>query len=662
MSKGQKQYFAHGLIFTFPAANICRIQSAETRGAVQTIAAELDGGVKEPKEDLLVREVTQNVISVKPLSGSYAVLISKKNFKAVFINESEQTVCSLQKASVLKSGSNVSVTLDRKEFIYGLGQRFNGVSQRGKEFRIWAEDRWNEIEDNSYVPVPFFFSTSGYGFFFNRFEAASFNVGKTEPSRIHVVSESPVLDVYVFLERDPKMLVKMFSALCGKTPLPPKWSFEPWICRHERLRELSTPEKVRAVIGKLKEHNFPWGVMLMEGWEPYDGSTHAGLKEIVAEIHSLGKKAMVYEACGRLKKENWKWHGAKEEYFIGNTEGGVEVKEAKHYNPGDAPDRRVSVFLDITNEKAVDWWLNEVWGKLLREIQLDGAKIDFNEEVPEDGVVLKGQKDAKGLHQYYPVKYNILMHANFNSKRPEGGVHFSRGGGICSNRYHFIWMGDQSREWTRLRAIVSASLSSGLSGIPFMAHDLGGYIPKREGIEDDETEVFIRGVELAVFSPVVQIHGTVPWPYEFPEEVRAIYRFYMELRYAMLPYINEEARKCVKNGLPLMRHLYLDFPQDKRVRTIEDQYMFGEDLLVAPVLGPVEKRSIYLPEGEWMDIWTGGRFTGPAEFREFEARKDRIPVFVKCASANHPSIKKIILKTLVNINYSGLKSGGSVCS
>ena len=114
MSKSQKQYLAHGLIFTFPAANICRIQSAETRGAVQTIASEIDGGSREPKEELAILEVSQNVISVKPLAGKYAVLISKKNFKAVFINESEQTVCSLQKASAFNNGSNISVTLDRK--------------------------------------------------------------------------------------------------------------------------------------------------------------------------------------------------------------------------------------------------------------------------------------------------------------------------------------------------------------------------------------------------------------------------------------------------------------------------------------------------------------------------------------------------------------------
>ncbi|MBU0715001.1 MAG: hypothetical protein KJ964_06560 [Verrucomicrobia bacterium] len=640
-------YKAHGLIFSFPAKNICRIQSEEACGAVQTIAAEFDGKAKEHREHLTVMQAeTGNAVSLKPEGGHYSVFVSKKKFKAIFLNSAGQAVCTLVKAKVNAGKSSVSLNLDRKEHVFGLGQRFDGVSQRGKEFRIWAEDRWNVTEDNSYVPIPFFMSTAGYGLFMNRFEAATFNIGKKEPARILVVSESRVLDVYIFLSPDPKDITAGYTRLCGKTPLPPKWSFEPWICRHDRLKELATPEKVRVVMKKMEEHKFPWGVMLMEGWDTYNGSTYAGLKEITAELHSLGKKAMVYEACGRLNKDVWKWHDAKEKYFIKNLAGGVDVKEAPHFNPGDAPDRRTSVFLDVTDKEAVGWWLNTVWGKLLNEIRLDGAKIDFNEEMPEDGIKLKGLKYLKGFHQYYPVKYNILMYRNFNSKRPEGGVHFARGGGICSNRYHFIWMGDQSREWTRLKAIVSASLSAGISGIPFMAHDLGGYIPKREGIEDNETEVFARGTELAVFSPVVQIHGTVPWPYEFPEEIRAIYRFYMELRYEMLPYITDQAKKCVKEGLPLMRHLYLEYAHNKRVRSVEDQYMFGENLLVAPVLGPVDKRDIYIPEGDWMDIWTGKRIKGPCELKGFEAKLDRIPVFAKAKAVSSPAIKKILLKTM----------------
>ena len=651
MPQKKRIYKAHGLIFSFPAKNICRVQSEEVYGAVQTIAAEFDGKVKENREVITVNEnETGAAVHIKPEGGMYSLLLAKKKFKADLLNSTGQVVCSLLTAEAQDGSSAVSVSLDRREYIYGLGQRFDGVSQRGKEFRICAEDKWNVIEDNSYVPIPFFMSTAGYGFFMNRFEAAIFNIGKKDKGRILIDSDSPVLDVYIFLNPDPKAITAGYARLCGKTPLPPKWSFEPWICRHARLKELSSPEKVRAVMKKLAEHRFPWGVMLMESWDTYNGSTHAGLKQITAELHALGKKAMVYEACGRLMKDQWQWHAAKEKYFITNLAGGVEVKEAPHFNPGDAPDRRTSVFLDITSEEAVKWWLNKVWGKLLDDVQLDGAKIDFNEQMPEDGIKLTGLQDTKGFHQYYPVKYNILMYRNFNSKRPAGGVHFSRGGGICSNRYHFIWMGDQSREWTRLRAIVSASLSSGISGIPFMAHDLGGYIPKRKGVKDNETEVFARGTELAVFSPVVQIHGTVPWPYEFQEEIRAIYRFYMELRYKMIPYITAQAKKCVKESLPLMRHLYLEYPHDKRARTIDDQYLFGEHLLVAPVLEPAEKRDVYLPEGKWLDIWTGKELRGAVELKGFKAKLDRIPVFAKAHAVNLPSIKKILLKTMGNNN------------
>ena len=152
--------------------------------------------------------------------------------------------------------------------------------------------------DNSYVPIPFFLSTAGYGLFFNRFEAAVFNIGLRKKDRILVDSNSRVLDIYIFLDKKPKDILAGYAKLCGETPLPPKWGFEPWICRHERLRELASPEQIRLVINKMKENKFPWGVMLMEGWDTYNGATYADLKIITKELHDLGKKAMVYEACG----------------------------------------------------------------------------------------------------------------------------------------------------------------------------------------------------------------------------------------------------------------------------------------------------------------------------------------------------------------------------
>ena len=182
MPQKERSYKAHGLIFSFPKHNICRIQSKEACGAVQSISAEFDGEVREQTEPLIVSEVEASpAISVKAKRGKYSLLLSKKKFKAIFLNSAGQTVCTLQKAEAKDGKSSVTVNLDRKEHIYGLGQRFDGVSQRGKEFKIWAEDRWNVIEENSYVPVPFFISTAGYGFFINRFEAAVFDIGKKEP-------------------------------------------------------------------------------------------------------------------------------------------------------------------------------------------------------------------------------------------------------------------------------------------------------------------------------------------------------------------------------------------------------------------------------------------------------------------------------------------------
>jgi len=216
--------------------------------------------------------------------------------------------------------------------------------------------------------------------------------------------------------------------------------------------------------------------------------------------------------------------------------------------------------------------------------------------------------------------------------RPEGGICWARGGGIGAQRYPYIWCGDQLREFRFLKAILSAILSSGLSGIPFMCHDLAGYMPTRDPELNDEKKVFIRGTELACFTVNMETHGTVTRPYDFPPDVVSIYRFYSKVHYALIPYLIEQARISCSTGVPLVRHLYLEFPEDKKAREIEDEYMLGDGLLVAPVLEDTDRRDIYIPEGRWRDLWENKEFVGPYELSAYPAPLERIPVFVSCYS------------------------------
>ena len=626
------------LRITLPEKDICRIQSTDSTGtfnnlgAVQTLAKDFDGGMPETLERVLIKTEIHNAsIVVKAVDSPLWISINQNPFELHVMGAKERKICTLSGFVLDNHSLRVDGPLHDGEYIYGLGQRFNGVNQRNRVVRIWAEDRWNQIEDNSYVPIPFFLSTRGYGLFLNRFERSIFDLGATDANTWFLITESPWLDLYLFFAASPKKIVGDFNRICGGTPIPPSWSFTPWVSRHLRLRELSSVNGVRTVVEKMQACDLPWGVIILEGWETYDVEKYDDLKTIVAELHAKGKKVLLYHTMGRLEQKFWPSQNARVEYFVRDKQNNPRIKEAPHFNYMDAPNRKESCFIDITSQRAITWWKEQVWGRLLDDIGIDGSKIDFEEQFPEDdGLRFESSISPKGMHQYYPVKYNTMMYRLFQERRPQGGICWCRGGGIGAQRYPFIWCGDQTREFSRLRAIVSAILSSGFSGIPFMGHDLGGYMPARKGISDNEDEVFVRGTQLACFSPVMQFHGTAKPPYDFPQPIIDIYRFYSKLRYILLPYLKEQAEISCKTGLPLMRHLYLEYPDDPEVRDIEDEYMLGEQMLVAPVLDSSTARDIYLPAGKWQSLWNDQIYIGPTLLKAYPSPLDRIPVFLRC--------------------------------
>jgi len=622
------------LKLTSPKDNVWRLQSSYSEdefddcGAVQLLKKEFDEPLKEEILPLEV-ETTPSGSLIKSTKDSVSIQLDLSPFKISVLDNKGKAKCIIDSISFDESSINISGILKDEEFTYGLGQRFNGANQRGKAVHIWSEDRWCQIEGNSYVPIPFFLSTEGYGFFINRYEYSFFDLGKENPNKWSVTLRDAPLDLYLFVADSPKDILKDYAELSGFSPMPPEWSFGVFVCRHLRLKEFATVDGIRKMVKKMEENDLPWTVVIIEGWDTYDTSTYEDLKKIVDELHQKGKKVLVYERCGRLDKKYWEEHNAKEEYFVKDKDGNTLIEEAPLFNPIDAPNKKMSCFLDLTNPKTLDWWQNYVWKRLLVDIGIDGAKIDFGEEFPEDeNLRLFSGRSIKGMHHYHPVKYSTMMYRLYQKMKSEGGICWARGGGIGAQRYPYIWCGDQLREFRFLKAILSAILSSGLSGIPFMCHDLAGYMPTRSPEENDERKVFIRGTELACFTVNMETHGTVTRPYDFPQEIISIYRFYSKVHYALIPYLIEQARVSCNTGVPLVRHLYIDFPKDKMVYSIEDEYMLGDGLLVAPVLEDSEKRDIYLPEGNWRDLWDNREFIGPCKLSNYPAPLERIPVFI----------------------------------
>jgi alpha-D-xyloside xylohydrolase len=621
-----------------------RLQSAraghafEDEGACQVLARELNEDLGTDPAGLEVRSPETDARTVSAEDSSCSVQIRRDPMSLRFSGPDGRIRCEIDEVHWDKGALQVSGPLDPEEKLYGGGQRFDSVNRRGRRIEVWAEDRWCQIEDNSYMPVPFTLSSAGYGWLVNRFEGMVIDLDDDRSGRWTVSELEAPLDLYVFVDDDPRSILESLTQLTGRAPVPPEWGFGMLVSRHLRTGEFSTPEGVREMAREMDEADLPWSGVIIEGWPTFDRSRYDELRELAEELHEAGKKVMVYETCGRVPDNILEETEGRENYCLQMEDGSTSIEESRAYNPEDAPDRRTSRWVDITDPEAWRWWSEEVWGVLLEEVGVDGAKVDFCEQVPEhDSLVLSDGRSPQGLHHYYPVKYNTLMYRLFNEKRPDGGLCWSRGGGIGGARYPWPWCGDQFREWRFLKAILRSALSSGLSGLPYMGHDLGGYMPARDPESNPESAVFARGCQLACFHPMMSTHGTVTRPYDFPPDIVDIYRLYSRIHYALIPYLVEQAREGCAVGLPLLRHLLLHAPGDERAEECEDQYFLGEDLLVAPVLDQGETRDVYLPDGKWEELFSGTLHEGPALLSDFEAPLDRIPAFVP----KHPNSSRL---------------------
>lgn len=339
-------------------------------------------------------------------------------------------------------------------------------------------------------------------------------------------------------------------------------------------------------------------------------------------------------------------------------------------NPDVSTNRKGRAFLDITNPDAWKWYLDSVWQPLL-DAGVRGAKIDFCEQMPDDatayGDVMVRYRwhdpsvfDGADVHHAYPTFFTVKLCRDLSERlaaRGEGRfMALVRGGGIGMQRAPFMWAGDQKRSFDKLDDHVLAMLNSGMSGVPFMTYDMSGYhyvdpvqtpvgvfrretktvdlsrtVPEK-GEETvhrrysrtmsvgEEQKVFLRGLGFTAFSHCMQTHGYVRQPFEFDAATQALYVKYAELHRSLAPEIAKAAERATRDGVPVVRPLVFDYPEDENTWNIGDEYMFCDRYLVAPVLADTEHRSVYLPAGRWREFETGQVHTVPAGGKRFDVR------------------------------------------
>jgi len=529
--------------------------------------------------------------------------------------------------SLMKKGNDTAcfeaLTLDADEVIYGLGERFDSVVRNGRQTDFHNKDAVGTTSRRTYVNIPFYMFTKGYGLFLNSSAPTDWQIATTDLGALQFSVFDGQLDYFVIGGETPKEILRDYCGLTGFAKLPPLWSFGLWMSRNS----YTSWAVVDQIAKEIREHDIPCDVLHLdtawftEDWNcdlKFSKERFPDPEKHIAQLKEQGFRVSLWQYNFIPPRENNEnYHEALEHGYLAKDQNGGVYRYPKEHQGSWTDD----VIIDFSNPDARRWYAEKIKG--LMETGAAAIKTDFGEGIPEEAVY--SQIEGKFFHNLYSLVYNSTVFGA--SKEP---IVWARSGTAGSQRFPVHWGGDSQCSFDALAGTLRGALSIGMSGIPFFSHDIGGFI----GVPDDE--LYIRWAQLGLFSSHSRCHGvgdhTHREPWYFSKEALEIFRFYDKLRYSLMPYIYEQAKICTRTGLPMMRALYLEFPQDRNVRFIDDEYLFGESLLIAPVLKPLSKskvRDLYLPAGVWYDYFTGERIESVGQWVQKPVELKTLPIFVR---------------------------------
>jgi len=529
----------------------------------------------------------------------------------------------------------------RGERFFGLGERFGSVELRGQVIDNWVQDRViDPRRRTSYSPMPLLLSSRGWGLLLDSNARARFDVGARTPGLLRVRAYSGVLRVWLIRADDLKGVVSASARLVGTAPLVPRWGLGVW------KTLIGGERRALADLARLRAHGVPlhaaWTYDLVEqtsgvGWRwpiygPIPPGPYPRPARFVAALHRRGLKVLGY-LNPFVYADTPLFDRALERDLLLDDGGGRPLLGTWRPHP------RTQVrhgTVDLSDPLARKWFGARVRHALVT-LGLDGAMQDFGEGLPARAVPT-GPARAALAHNRYPVEYAHAVRQAAEEVKPGQTVFFARSGYLgAQSASTGRFTGDQERSWhpeRGLPSVVRAMISGSLSGWPYWGPDIAGFTTAPDTVRD-EKELWIRWAQLGALSPVMrdmlgaQRHAVDALT---DAETLAVFRAYARLHTALMPYLHRQARAAHERGLPIIRPLFLEHPDDPDTLDIDDQYLLGPDVLVAPVLRPQHaRRRLYLPRGRWTDYWTGRTITG-ARWVTLPAPRHRIPLLIRADS------------------------------
>jgi alpha-D-xyloside xylohydrolase len=506
------------------------------------------------------------------------------------------------------------------EDLYGLGEQFARINRVGQRFELWATDAFGISGHKTYKNVPFLWSTRGYGLFVNTTFPVTFDLATVSLLAHGFSHEGSELDVFLIYGSDPASILRLYCELTGYAPMPPRWSFGLWMSRCGYQNR----DEVEQVVEGLRTRGVPCDVIHIDPWWMGDPANWCSLQwdeerfpdpgGMIAGLDEHGLRLCLWENPYVAEGSPLFEEGRQKGCFVKNEDGEpYTVRAWAELLPPVA-------LVDFTNPEAAAWWQSR--HRPLLEQGVAVFKTDFGEAAPEDGVYHNGMS-GREVHNLYPLLYNRAVF-DVTEEVVGQGLVWGRSGWAGSQRIPVCWGGDPFTDFPYMAGQLRAALSIGLSGIPFYSHDIGGFIG------EPDPELYVRWAQFGLFSSHSRCHGTTPRePWEFGEVAEAIFLRYARLRYQLLPYIYSAAVQAAQTGLPVVRALVLKYSNDRNVRHLDSEYLFGDSFLVAPVLERgAERRMVYLPVGEWVDYWSREVYQGPS-WLNYPAPLEILPLFIR---------------------------------
>jgi len=515
-------------------------------------------------------------------------------------------------------GRNTAATfeLGYDEKIFGTGESFTRLNKRGQRMVMYLRDGQGVQNYRQYKAVPFFLSSNGYGMFVHTSAPVTFDFGHDFDQHTVIYTGDEVLDLFVFLGQ-PKDVLSEYTALTGRSPVPPLWSFGLWMSRITYKAEA----EVRDVAAKLRRYLIPSDVIHLDtGWfetdwrSDYEFSTtrFPNPRAMIADLGHLGFHISLWQ---------YPYFTRKNRIWTEILEGGYGVRdEGGRIAPEDAT-------LDFSNPDAVRWYQGKL--KRLLDMGVGVIKADFGEGAPLTGVYASG-RSGWFEHNLYPVRYNKAAW-EITKTATGDGIIWGRSAWAGSQRYPLHWGGDAENTNSAMAATLRGGLSFGLSGFTFWSHDVGGFVNRAP------RELYRRWLPFGALTSHTRTHGAPPRePWEYDSAFVQDFRRAVELKYRLMPYIYAQAKASSENGYPMLRTLFFEYPDDPTSWLIEDEYLFGSDLLVAPLFDEANHRRVYLPPGAWIDYQTGRVYSG-AVWHDIPAA----PIPIVVLARNHAVIPHV---------------------